>query len=734
MHLPTPLIKVLRTTEEQKKALARLGIISIHDLLYHFPVRYSSLTQTRLVQDLEHGQTVTLYGRIHKLSAKKSWTTKRPMGQGELTDINGDTIKVVWFNQPYIAKMLKENQSVKLTGTINKNARGLALSNPEIEQVPDMPIDAHGSLFTTENGTEHFGYPVYAETRGLSSKWVYHAVQKVLTQELLNSLEDPIPEHILKKYNLPSIATALVWIHLPQKKSDADAARKRFAFEEIFLIQVKKQQARFQYEALYTHTIGIDQQKLGDFIARFPFALTSAQQSAIDTIVRDLESPKPMSRLLEGDVGSGKTAIAASITHGIVTNQPKGQSYGNLQVAYMAPTEVLATQLFESFVNYFENTGIQIALITGSGCRKYPSKVGHQPWTDISATQLKKWIKNGEVPIVIGTHALISKTLSFKHLALVIVDEQHRFGTKQRMELAQKAGSSPHYLSMTATPIPRTLALTIYGDLDLSVLDSMPPGRKPVETHIVAPNKREQVYSEIQKGLDAGRQLYVICPRIISPHADNPLTESEWQELTPMARKALQLKSVTSEAKHLQEKVFPKHVVGIMHSKMTKLEKERVMKKFASHEIDILVANSVIEVGVNVPNATMIIIEGAERYGLAQLHQLRGRVIRSTHQAQCWLFADIVSEITQNRLGAFIKAKNGFELAELDLALRGTGDLAGIKQWGISDIAMEAIKNIKLVEAAREEARTLIYNDPRLENFPELAKIIASEKFEMHFE
>ncbi len=734
MHLTTPLLKLVRTTEEQKKALTRLGITTVRDVLYHFPVRYSSLTNTRLVNDLEHNETVTLYGRISNLQAKKSWTTKRPMGSGKLTDINGDSISVMWFNQPYIAKMLKENQSVKLTGTISKNARGLTLTNPEIEQAPDMPIDAHTSLFNTESGEEHFGYPVYPETRGLSSKWVYHTVQKVMTQELLSNLVDPIPEFILKKYNLPSIATALVWIHMPKKQSDADAARKRFAFEEIFLIQLKKQQSRCEYEALYTHTIGIDQQQLGDFIARFPFTLTDAQQSTIDTIVTDLESPRPMSRLLEGDVGSGKTAIAASITHGIVTNQPKGQSYGNLQVAYMAPTEVLATQLFENFVGYFEHTGVQVALITGSGCRKFPSKVGHQKWTDISATQLKKWIKNGEIPIVIGTHALISKSLEFKHLALVIVDEQHRFGTKQRMELAKKAGSSPHYLSMTATPIPRTLALTIYGDLDLSILDGMPPGRKPVITQVIAPDKRTAVYAEIQKGLDAGRQLYVICPRIVSPNADTPLTESEWQELTPMKRKALQLKSVTSEAKHLQETVFKNHTIGVMHSKMTKEEKEKVMKKFATHELDILVATSVIEVGVNVPNATMIIIEGAERYGLAQLHQLRGRVIRSQDQAYCWLFADIVSDTTKNRLDAFIKAKNGFELAELDLALRGTGDLAGVKQWGISDLAMEAIKNLKMVEAARTEAKVMIQNDPHLENFPELSDIIRSEKFEMHFE
>jgi len=347
---------------------------------------------------------------------------------------------------------------------------------------------------------------------------------------------------------------------------------------------------------------------------------------------------------------------------GVVTNKPKNQSYGNLQVAYMAPTEVLAVQLFENFVEYFGGTGIQLALITGSGCRKYPSKIPGEDWTKISRVQLKKWIKRGEIPIVIGTHALFSKSLEFKDLALVIVDEQHRFGTKQRMELAKKEGHAPHYLSMTATPIPRTLALTIYGDLDLSVLDSMPPGRKPVETNIVMPTdkKRQEVYDAIQMKLDEGRQLYVICPRIVSQDDAQPLTEEEWQALTSQKRRALRLKSVNGEAKRLKDTIFPNSRIDIIHSKMKRDEKEQVMQRFKDHTIDILVATSVIEVGVNVPNSTMIIIEGAERYGLAQLHQLRGRVLRSEHQAYCWLFADIKSDLTKKEARGIYQGKKWF--------------------------------------------------------------------------
>ena len=434
-----------------------------------------------------------------------------------------------------------------------------------------------------------------------------------------------------------------------------------------------------------------------------------------------------MSRLVEGDVGSGKTFVAATIAYAVIKNRPVGQNFGNLQVAYMAPTEVLATQLYESFIEYFDHTGISIGLITGSGCRKFPSKSAHwengaqvRTWTPISKNQLLKWVKNGEIPIVIGTHALISKSVEFEDLGLVIIDEQHRFGTNQRMKLAKKEGHAPHYLSMTATPIPRTLALTIYGDLDLSVINEMPKGRKEVITKIVPPDKRESAYEDIRKELEAGRQAYIICPRINEPDPDK--------------EQAIQTKSVIAEAKRLQKEVFPKYKIGIMHSKMTKQKKEDIMQEFKDQEIDILVSTSVIEVGVNVPNATSIIIEGAERFGLAQLHQLRGRVIRSNHQSYCYLFAEAKTDKTVERLRALTKASNGFELAELDLNLRGAGLLSGDKQWGITDLGMEAIKNIKMVEAARNEAIALVEKDKELNSLPLLNKELKSKNLEIHFE
>jgi len=728
LNLQSDIVGNFRTTDTQKKALQRLGIKTVRDLLYYFPTRYSHMSEVTTIEMATPGELVTVYGIISNPKTGKTYTTKVPTASATLTDINGDTIKITWFNQAFIAKKIQNGESVKLTGKITESKGMRTMVNPEFEQVPNMPIDIHDSLFKNHD-TEvvAFGYPIYRESRGISSKWMYHTIIKIMSSGMLEHLEDPLPEYLLKKYSLPSLQTALVWIHAPKKQRDADAAKKRFAFEEIFFIQLRNQQRRARHRKVHAYDLAVDENKTQRFMDSFPFTPTDAQASAIESIIADMTSDIPMTRLLEGDVGSGKTFVAAVAAHAAIQNRPKkktGGSYdfGRMQVAYMAPTEVLATQLFENFVEYFENTGIQIGLMTGGGCRKYPSKVPGESWTTISKNQLLKWVKNGEVPIVIGTHALIQKKVEFQDLALVIIDEQHRFGTKQRMKLSSKDNRLPHYLSMTATPIPRTLALTIYGDLDLSIVDQMPSGRKQVITEIVPPKPeaRDKVYVDMRERLAEGRQCYVICPRIAEPD--------------PEKENALQLKSVTAEAKRLQTTEFKDYRVDIMHSKMKKAEKEAVMNRFYAHEIDVLVSTSVVEVGVNVPNATSIIIEGAERFGLAQLHQLRGRVIRSNHQAYCYLFADAKSEKTIDRLNAIVEAKNGFELAEIDLSLRGAGDLAGQKQWGMSDLAMEAIKNIKMVEYARDEAKNIIEHDEALESYPELKQIIDQDIYHIHFE
>jgi len=713
--------KNFRLQDTQKKALKKIGLKTIEDLLYHFPTRYGDTSEMKNIGSLVTGEMAVIFGKISGLKTGKAYIKRTPISEGYIEDETGK-IKVIWFHQPYIAKMIHEGALVRVEGKVSERKGILGMINPKIETVTKLPTGVGDSLFG-EEGEAHSLYPVYPESQGVTSNWIYHAINKVFASGILDNIFDSVPDYILKTYNLPSLGTALVWIHSPQKRDHALSARKRFAFEEVFFIQLQKKKDRLLWQKEPSFVIEKTPAEIEQFVKRFPFAATEAQKKAIEHIMTDFRSGHAMSRLLEGDVGSGKTAVAASTAYSIITSKPKNQDYGHLQVAYMAPTEILAKQHFESFIQYFTYLGINIGLITGKECRKFPSKTNPKEWTHISKPQLLKWVENGEIPILIGTHALIQKSVKFKHLAYVIIDEQHRFGTAQRQKLAKQEKLNPHLLSMTATPIPRTLALTIYGDLDLTLLDQMPAGRKPIITEIVLPGERENTYEKIKTELKAGRQLYVICPRIDLPD--------------PAKEQAVIAKSVTEEAERLEHDVFPeyKNKIGILHSKMLPADKEYVMEQFKLGEIKILVATSVVEVGVNVPNATVIIIEGAERFGLAQLHQLRGRVIRSNDQAYCYVFADSKTQKTVDRLKAFKNSSNGFELAEFDLKLRGPGELSGNKQWGISDIGMEALKNIKMVEAARAEAEYLLQKDENLDTYPLLREKLSHRKTEaIHFE
>jgi len=866
------LVAHIRMTEPQRKALAHMGIVSVRDMLYHFPSRYHHIASMKRIADLTAGDEAVVYGKVVSAKTTKAYKKKIPIGEITIDDGTGK-MKAVWFHQAFAAAVLKEGTYVKLAGRIQQKKTGeLYLGNPEFEKTKALPIDVGDSLFAGEHA-DVFAAPVYPESKGVSSRFIAHAIERLLGRGVLEGVIDPIPDDVLKRYNLPTLATALVWIHTPKREADARAARKRFAFEEIFFIQLARQKARRAYRQYEAFDIDTDRAAIAPFLEKFPFPLTGAQERAIDAILADMNSGEPMTRLLEGDVGSGKTAVAAATAYGVVSTRPKGQDFGTLQVAYMAPTEILATQHFLSFIEYFKNTPIQVGLITGSGCKKFPSKSDPTKPTDISRVQLLKWVASGEIAIVFGTHALIQKSVKFKHLAYAIIDEQHRFGTNQRGALIrghdadqtrkdadttqkdeegdhtllykdltyivcgcvfevkkelggghkevvyQRAleeefkrrgvsylreqqipvtyagkkvgvyqpdfiidekivleikaipfvgqrekkqlwhylkGSSyrlgllvnfghdevtidrvvydtsrgsasdprssayvPHLLSMTATPIPRTLALTIYGDLDLTLLDELPAGRKEVLTEIVQPDKRDDVYAHIRTVLDEGRQAYVICPRIDEPDPDKAA--------------ALNTKSVKAEAERLKTSVFPDKTIDILHSKMTPKEKDATMARFSAGETDILVATSVVEVGVNVPNATEIIIEGAERFGLAQLHQLRGRVQRSSYQARCYLFTDSGAATAGERLKAFTKARDGFALAEMDLSLRGSGELGGGKQWGVTDVGMEAIKNLPMVEAARNEAMRILDDDPDFVAHPLIAKRVADADG-MHFE
>ncbi len=721
MRPETKIEDISRLNPLQKQALNRLNLKTAKDILLYFPSKYQSAGSIKRIADVFEGEEVTVYGKVISNKISRAYRKKIPMSEIVIDDGTGK-IKSIWFHQAYMAKRALPESFVELSGVVNKDKSGhLYFANPTLQEMSEIEIATQDSLFQKEFLSPS---PIYPETRGLSSIWFRHFIKKVLQASVHKKVIDPIPEYILQKYNLPSLDTALVFIHSPHKESDALVARKRFSFQEIFFIQLARQKLKREYQNNPAYLIKTADSKVKEFTGRLPFELTEAQSKAIDSILEDFKKPRPMTRLLEGDVGSGKTAVAAAVAYAIVNETPNNQKLGRLEIAYMAPTEILAKQHFESFIKNFQHLKINVGLITGSGCFKYPSKVDPKKSTPISRSQLLKWVANGEIPIVIGTHSLIEETVKFKNLALVIIDEQHRFGAHQRSRLANKkvVGKNivPHLLSMTATPIPRTLALTIYGDLDLTLLDQMPVGRKSVITQIVIPAERNVVYQKVKEEIKSGRQAFIICPRI------------DTADLTKL--NTLNTKSVKDEAKRLKKDIFPEFEIAILHSKMKPKDKAEIMNKFLGGKIDILVSTSVVEVGVNVPNATIIVIEGGERFGLAQLHQLRGRVLRSNNQAYCFVFTESKSEKTLERLKALRTAKNGFELAELDLALRGPGELAGTKQWGISDLGMEAIKNIKMVEAARSEASQILDKNLALEDYPLIKTIINQKNIPTHLE
>ncbi len=717
MQPEDPLAKQFRLTPVQLRGLRKLGLITVRDLLYHFPARYDQGGSESTITGLVAGEPVTIFGTISKLETRKSWKRRIPVGEAVITDASG-SVKVMWFHQPYLAKKFAEGTFVKAVGTVSGKTGKPYLANPHVEAADPADTGLFAKKDTAREASALFS--VYPESRGVTSLWFRHAFDKLYAAKILDRIEDPLPADIVKRYNLPDIRSALLYIHKPDELKHAEAARKRFAFEEIFSIQVARARERSENDTLSSFPIRAGAALARAFLSTVPFPPTGAQERAIADILSDFEKPHPMARLLEGDVGSGKTLVAAASTYSVVQSRPPGRESGTLQVAYMAPTEILATQHFQSFIEYFKHLPINIALITGSGAWKYPSKVSRGKPTAISRPQLLKWVASGEIAMLVGTHALIQKSVKFQHLALCIVDEQHRFGTRQRRALAHKGDAAPHFLSMTATPIPRTLALTLYGDLDISVLDELPPGRAKIATHLVGPKERAEAYASVRRELEKGRQAFVICPRIEEPD--------------PAKINALQAKSAKAEAKRLQKDVFPDYTIGLLHGAMKPSEKDSVMRDFSAGKINVLVATSVVEVGVNVPNATAILIEGAERFGLAQLHQLRGRVMRSSYPPVCFLLPESKSEMSLKRLRALEKSDDGFKLAEADLENRGAGDLFGRKQWGVSDLGMEALKNVKLIQAARTEAQKIVSGNPTLSNYPALAARIMSAEAELHSE
>lgn len=714
VNLDTKIEELPKVGSAYQKRLKKLGIETVKDLLFYFPSRYEDFSDIIDISKIKVGYTVCVQGRITDIKHYKTHRKWMDITQITLEDDSG-SVDAIWFNQPYLAKSFKEDDLICLAGKVSLGKDGIYLNNPSHERMAD---------FSLTNNLTHTGriVPVYPETKGITSRWLRYVI-KPLLGSLYDKAPEILPEEVLKKHKFLGIKKAIWQVHFPDTFEAADAARARFSFEELFLLQLLVLKEKYKLIQRKAPACPMNVELMKEFTNSLPFQLTDSQKQCSYQILKDLEKPFPMSRLLEGDVGSGKTVVAVMASLNTVKN--------GYQVAFMAPTEILAKQHFKSLIELLKNFNVKVGFLT--------SKEG-RIFKDNNAFETKKQnvvedLKNGQIDVVVGTHSLLQKGVEFKSLALVVVDEQHRFGVEQRSFLAKNTKIVPHLLSMTATPIPRTLTLTIYGDLDLSLIKEMPKNRKQVKTLIVGPEERRDAYEFIRKEVKEGKGVFVICPKI------EPKVETDTSEMigsfVPQNYSFFpknEVKAVKEEYEKLSKDIFPDLRITMLHGKMKPAEKEKIMKDFRDGQVDLLISTSVVEVGVDVPRATVIMIEGAERFGLAQLHQLRGRVGRSDMQSHCFLFTTSPDQLNRKRLKALVNSNSGFELAQKDLEIRGPGQLYGTNQWGIPDIAMEGLSNIFLVEKTRQTAKEVLEADPTLEKHPLLKERLQSSEKKIHFE
>jgi ATP-dependent DNA helicase RecG len=666
------------------QVLSKLNIYTLGDLLFHLPRRYEDRRQFRKIAHARPGDAVTVSGKLVTVDNVK--VRNLTLTKAYLDDGSG-VLELVWYNQPYIKDTLTKlrNSQIVAYGIIKESPYGLQMETPEWEDLPDGADP--DSLLSVNRIV-----PIYPLTEGIRQKRmrqiIWNAVQYAhLAPEIL-------PRSVRERLGLMPIQQAIAQIHFPDSEQAIDPARQRLVFEEFFLMQLGVGMQRQRTRQERGIAMRIDADRLNEMLHRIvPFELTNAQKRVIREIWSDMAQPHPMNRLLQGDVGSGKTIVAAAAILAAVDNQ--------YQAAMMAPTEILAEQHYINLHRLFQPLGISVELLVGRLSNK-------------QRQQARERIATGRGMVAVGTHALIQEGVSFARLGLAIIDEQHRFGVLQRAALRDK-GVMPHVLVMTATPIPRTLTLTLYGELDVSIIDELPPGRKPVRTHWKTPEERLKVYAGVRKLIQEGRQAYVICPLI---------DESD----------KLQVRAAEAMAEHLQKDVFPDLRVGLLHGRMKPAEKEAVMDAFRAGELQILVSTTVIEVGVDVPNAAAIVIEDADRFGLAQLHQLRGRVGRSEHQSYCVLIANPKSDDGQRRMDIMTRTNNGFLIAEEDLRIRGPGEIYGTRQSGMPSFRVaDLVKDMRLLEVARQEAFHLLEQDPDLSRPEHAALQEAVERFHHRF-
>jgi len=661
--LDAPVTRLLGISQGYAGKLSKLGIVSIGDLLALYPRRYDDYRSLKKINQLQYGEEVTIIAHVWQTTSRRS-KANRPIVTCTLSDGTG-TLTATWFNQPWLDKQLSSGKQIVLSGKVNQYLGRLSFQSPDWEFL-DKELTHTGRLV-----------PIYPLTAGISAHWL-RKLQKRAIDYWAPRLPEHLPEIIRNRLGVLTINDATSQIHFPDSWATLESARRRLALDELLLIQLgvlKQRQAWLSQKGV---SIKANKDILNNFIKGLPYKLTKAQRRVWNEILTDMERPVPMGRLLQGDVGSGKTIVALGAMLAIVSNGG--------QATMLAPTEILAEQHHENIQSLLHEAGfsgkINVGLLTGSVPNRKREAI------------LDKLTK-GDIHLLVGTHAIIQDDVEFNKLQLAIVDEQHRFGVEQRLLLRQK-GKNPHMLVMSATPIPRTLALTLYGDLDLSIIDEMPAGRKVVKTRVIYPRERERAYAFLRSHVEQGRQAFIICPLV---------EESD----------KIETKAAVEEYTRLQEQIFPDLKLGLLHGRMAGREKDAIMGRFRDKETNILVSTSVVEVGIDIPNTSIILVEGANRFGLAQLHQFRGRVGRGEHQSYCLLVADDISEKAVARLEVMESTSSGFDLAEADLKLRGPGEFFGTKQSGMPNLKLVKLSDTKLLELAREEAKLIFEEDPYLE-------------------
>lgn len=688
-NLKQPIRLVKGVGQRKAQDFARLGVTTLKDVLYDFPFRYDDLSNKQLIGDVQAGQKVTVRGSIAAITNRKSKKNPRMIVTEAIVEDGSGSLKVIWFHQGFLKKTIKTGTVVSLAGKVD-DAYGLALVNPVYEVVSQSKT------------TQHTGkvVPIYRLSGALTQK-----VRRSIAEEAMKYIEEVpewIPETILAEQKFMPIHEAIRRMHFVDSLKKQEEALMRLKFEEFFLHQLLHRKARNELTQQHAPVIAFNEKVVKETVDGLPFELTGVQKKAIWAIIKDMERDQPMNRLLEGDVGTGKTIVAAIVARNVASQ--------GWQSVILAPTEILAEQHFNTLQKIFGGV-MHIALFT-----RTKRRVGGE---EVTKPQMLEGLRNGKIDLVIGTHALLSDDVLFERLAFIVVDEQHRFGVSQRKALKDREGDSdgiPHLLSMTATPIPRSLALVLYGDLDRSLLDEYPAGRKSINTIIVEPEDELEAFEHMCREMDMGRQVFVVCPLI---------EESD----------ALGVQSVSEIYSAYKTGPFENYRIGMLHGKMKTEEKDEVMAGFVSGELQMLISTTVVEVGVDVPNATVMFIEGAERFGLAQLHQLRGRVGRGEHDSYCYLHpSPNYSDLAKERLRALTLTQNGFILAEKDLKLRGPGNIFGTDQSGFETFKLGTFNDVDLITVAKDYAKDFLDEDPSLAKWPMLAERLEDYVMDIHFE